>query len=688
MPRIGADRPALAVDTETTGVDFHHGACPFFVTTCDADGKQTWWEWDVDPLTRRVTIPDDDLLAIEQALARRTLVLQNAKFDVAALRVAGIDEEWPWSMTHDTLIAGHLLASNLPHDLTSMAMQYLGVDIAPLEQALKEAVQSARDLVRLRWPEWRIAKKDLPEMPSAKESVWAYDYWLPRAVAKELNYADDHPWYDVLAQYSNADSAVTLPLWQAIMAEIERRDLTAIYRERLKVLPIAYGMEQRGITLSRPKLEQLRGEYAEESGACNRRCVSIAASYGYELKLPKGAVNNSLREFCFDVMKLPPVYNGKSKSGTPSLDAKNAIPYYLDTLPERSKQRLFVQSLADKRRRDTALSYMASYERYWLATGEEGWYRLYPSLNPTGTDTLRWSSSRPNEQNISKKEGFNLRYCFGPAPGREWWSMDATNIELRIPAYEAGETAFIELFERPNDPPYYGSNHLLIAHLLWPRQFNECRGDDGELDGRIFKKRYKATHYQDTKNGNFAIQYGAMDRADGMGTADRTYKQAGAQAKIKQRFRKQEELNRYYIAQAEHYGYVETMPDKTVDPSKGYPLLCTRSEYGRILPTVPLAYHVSGTAMWWMMKAMIRCQQQIDAWNAEPYSRGYSIALQVHDELVFDFPAGTGDEPWRTNLSKARRLQSLMEQGGDDIGVPTPVSVEYHADNWSEGLTI
>jgi uncharacterized protein YprB with RNaseH-like and TPR domain len=31
----------LAIDTETTGVDKHHGAMPFFITTCDETGCDT-----------------------------------------------------------------------------------------------------------------------------------------------------------------------------------------------------------------------------------------------------------------------------------------------------------------------------------------------------------------------------------------------------------------------------------------------------------------------------------------------------------------------------------------------------------------------------------------------------------------------------------------------------------------------
>ena len=132
----------------------------------------------------------------------------------------------------------------------------------------------------------------------------------------------------------------------------------------------------------------------------------------------------------------------------------------------------------------------------------------------------------------------------------------------------------------------------------------------------------------------------------------------------------------------EEFGYVETMPDKTVDPKRGYPLLCTRTHYGKILPTVPLNYHVQGTAMWWMSKAMVRSQEYLNMLNAMQNSCGYFMAMQVHDEIVFDFPY----KPKQGNLPKIEKIGRLMARGGDDIGLPTPVSVEYHKDNWSEGL--
>ncbi|MHA2066390.1 MAG: hypothetical protein ACXABY_18620, partial [Candidatus Thorarchaeota archaeon] len=124
---------------------------------------------------------------------------------------------------------------------------------------------------------------------------------------------------------------------------------------------------------------------------------------------------------------------------------------------------------------------------------------------------------------------------------------------------------------------------------------------------------------------------------------------------------------------------------------------------GKIKPTIPLSYHVQGTAMWWMMKAMIRVQEYLDRLE------GYHLVMQVHDELVFDFPRKVveclscdEDQEHRAccegckgvgynkpgNYHIARHVAKLMEKGGDDIGVKTPVGITYHPDDWSEGVTV
>jgi len=193
------------------------------------------------------------------------------------------------------------------------------------------------------------------------------------------------------------------------------------------------------------------------------------------------------------------------------------------------------------------------------------------------------------------------------------------------------------------------------------------------------------------------VQYGAMEES---GTADRAYGQVGGQAKIQSRFTKQTELNEYWIDYARETGYVLTMEDKELGC---YPLECTKDGWGRIKPTVPLNYHVQGTAMWCMGRAMVRCHNYLNQLNGydqmqdaiESYCRrdGYHLVMQVHDELVFDFPSPPRDwkrEPYKFNLPKIRKIKRLMEQSGDDIGVPLPVEVDYHPYHWAhaEGISL
>jgi DNA polymerase I-like protein with 3'-5' exonuclease and polymerase domains len=231
----------------------------------------------------------------------------------------------------------------------------------------------------------------------------------------------------------------------------------------------------------------------------------------------------------------------------------------------------------------------------------------------------------------------------------------------------------IELFERPNDPPFFGSYHLLNASIIYPDLFAPLAGKMGKAKP-LFAEQYKDTWYQWCKNAGFALIYGCQEE-----TFDRTARKRGAYALLRENLPNLFKLADRWIAFAERHGCVETMPDREL--GRGYRIECSRSEWGRISPTIPLNYHVSGTAMQCTNKAMVRCNRQLNEWRSSTFDA--FITLQVHDEIVFDFPKGGV-----RNLPKVRRLKALMEQSGDDIGVPLKVSVSYHPNNWGEPVVL
>lgn len=708
-----------SADSETTGMDFYHGCRPFFVSITNQQYEQVFWSWTVDPLTREVEVMEEDLEELEAELDDcDILVFQNPKFDMKALATIKVklkngkyrrfNPYKYWPKIRDTLVAGHLLASGEPHDLATMALLRLGprANIKPLEEVLHKQVNEARRLARKYFPDWRIATPGDPMIPSVRGSAststrgnevasyWKIDSWLLntlnnieiKQLKKEIAEVDIRKkirsWKNTLPDYGNGDSAVTLPLYLSQRTELEERGLWDMYLERMKLLPITFQMEQVGVTLNRKRTNELANQFQEESDYSSRICLKL--SEGHLTRVPKG-VSNELKDTLFNHFKLPAIEKSK-KTQEPSTD-KNSMDAWSVMLKPNSKAGRFIHHLAAKRKRDTAINYMQGYHKMALPLPVYGddWLLLHPSFNVTGTDTLRFSSSDPNAQNISKQEGFNLRYCFGPAPGREWWSIDYDNIELRIPAYEAPEPEMVELFEQPDKPPYYGSYHSLVCHILHKDKFEECL-----REGVAFKDKYKATWYQWVKNGNFATSYGAVEES---GTADAAYHVKGGQRKIKSRFFNLTKLSDHYVQFANEHGFVETVPDKRF--GHGYPIQTVSKGWGGVKPTIPFNYHVQGTAMWCMCSAMVRCHNFLQQWNAShnihtinalnDYTyhnkplRGAHMIMQVHDEIVFDLPKGG-----KKNLELVYELQRLMELSGDDIGVPLKASIDYHPVSWDK----
>jgi DNA polymerase I-like protein with 3'-5' exonuclease and polymerase domains len=683
----------ISLDTETTGLDVWHGARPFFVTVAREDGTQKFWEWDVNPRNRQVNIPSIHIDEIRAEIDNATeIVGQNLKFDVNVLSTSGIyPKDFPWYKAQDTLVMGHLLASNQPHTLTDLAETYLQYPIAEHEEKLKEACTKARGIVRRQFKTWMIGKAGLPSMPSLKpssnnkeEKGWAFDMWLPRLLAQRLGYPANHPWFTLLRTYSNLDSAITLPLWIEMKKICLEQGLWPYYETKMKLCPIICEIEEQGLTANKTRLDELKERFVGESTRLGNILKNIAARYAYNLELPKSGVNGSIRTFCFDKDKLNLPVVEYTDSGSPSLD-KNAFAAYENRLEPDNLQGVFIKRLADKKGYDTALGFLDSYARFWIRETDV-WYRIHSSVNQTGTDTLRMSSSNPNAQQISKLSKSNLRYIFGPREDEEWYSLDAENIELRIPAFEAQEPLLMEVYNNPTSPPYYGSYHLAVFDILHPQLFAQ--------HGKEVKTLFEDTWYQWVKNGNFATIYGAQREK-----ADATYRVPGAFDLLRSKFPNIAKLSDRMKLFAKRHGYVETIPDRSLGMSRGYPMLCSRTDYGDIMPTVPLNYHVSGTACWWMVKAMIRVQEKLLDWRKRDRFNA-RIVMPIHDELLLAFPKsiipfeqqiqeekeGRIVDTDDRNLWRVRVIQKLMEKGGDDIGIKTPVGCEIHMNNWKEGM--
>lgn len=693
--------------------------------TSASNGDNFFWKWPVDPFTRKVKYRVEDLWEIwHYLLSADVLVAHNHTYDCHELDKA-FEQcklprlEWPWERMEDTMSSAHLLASSTSKNLTDQVIRWVGVDISKYERHIQKVTQDARTLCQRKAftdenGKWFITRKHAKGMPSAGEEAWKGDMWLPETIVdwvirgkvdekwlpesrnwkRDVDPLEDHPWKGPLDDYATTDPMVTLALHGAHSQEIDRRGIRKIYDARRMVLQTSYGLETNGITLDSKRRKKLTSAYVRETHKLSLQGVELAGEPDMTA-LPKGP-SKLLKKVLFQNFKL--VAHEPTKSGSPECTNARVVKRWLEELDRDSKAYQFLDILKQFRQRTTALNYMRGYERFWRPTRYGTTYRLHPFLNYFGPRTLRTSSSQPNEQNISKKEGFNLRYAFGPAPGRVWAAIDYANQELRIPAYSSGETALIGLFEDPDAPPYYGSNHLLNFEAVYPDLWEKAWKESGGKDkvAEWIKANWKATWYQNCKNGGFAVQYGSVDNdnPDKLSTADKAFGRKGCHRLLKERFASLEAENQRCIREAAKTGYVCTMKDSEVDPNQGYPLECEADEHGYISPTQPFNTFVQGTACWITYRATVKVNNYLADLNErmgwdnpleiESPNRGAFVTAQVHDELVLDLPLKRPNgqkTPYRKLL---RNVQGIMESLGDAVNVPMKTGCDIHFNNWTD----
>lgn len=674
-------------------------------------------------------IPLKDKEELTTLIQENDFVLHNTKFDARALELAGFPL-LPFASSQDTLVASHVLVSNESHKLKDLAIRYL--DITDDDQKeLREAVNKSRVIARQLG--WAIASGPHPHFPAAKGAAdgwWGYDYWLPRAVARykwEVEHDEEyapcsdegdhltsdiyhsiasghsHPWWTVLRTYALCDVERTYPLWLMQKEQLEAQELMPIYQERLKLLEATYQMETNGVTVSKSRLKKLMKQLGEESAEMEAKCLKLASYKLDNLNSPKQLTgvlfgNMGVKPVKLTTKGMKNVKANNAKETTDystAADAMNLIlerlseSYPTPYLPPKKRQAAydFVWNLLGYRAREKSIDYLQEYQlRSIPGTTKDAIY-LHPSFNPTGTDTTRFSSSGPNAQNIGKGNKRkddpvpSLRSVFGPTMGREWYSIDYSNIELRIFAYQSGDEDLIAAYNQGFKV------HCIFAKLLWEKEYKQCEKDAANKVGdcgpstrvevrktaeALFEERYYETLYQWTKNGNFSLIYGA-----GESKADSTYHRPGAYRLIRSRMPMIDDFMQQKSHEAKSYGYVTILG--------GYKLWVPPSE-----PHVAVNYFVQGSAGWCMVLAINRIHEYLATLNKQlfhnpPYKadpNSYKMIMTIHDELVFDFPID------KRNKEVITKIARLMEQSGTDIGVPTPVSVEHNPKDWANGEKI
>ena len=566
MPRV------VAVDTETTGTDFWHGCGAFMVTACDGSHNYVW-QGEVDPYDRsKIYWDHEDLADIQELLNdAASLIFHNAKFDMRALSKLGLHIKHLWPKVEDTIIGSHCLNSGESHALKYLALKYL--DYSNIEQRkLKDAVLSARNQYKLKYDIAQVGHKCFPALKGNKTKWWAMDYWLCPQECEE---------------YGTDDVEMTWLLWSIMSKSLKAQGLIQQYETRKQLLEITYNMEEAGVNMYVDLINSTRDEL-EEKAESLRVKIERDNHYNHRFDPTK---NDAILFLLHEKLKLPVHFY--TDTGRPSA-SKDAINYYIQADPNNTT----LKDYAEYRKCKKLVSDINSYELWITADG-----RLHPNVWITGTRETRQSVENPNLQNTPK----TIRHLLGPRPGMVWLDFDLVNIEMRIWTYEVGNPELTSVFESG------GSVHLLIASIIHPELW-ELHPDEE------FKDFYPE-RYQYTKNGNFAIIYGATSKK-----ADDTYRKQGAYDLISARFPEVPSFTKRCIQEAEdNYAHYDI------------PYVTTLGGYRVVVPTDELFksvnYKIQGSAGWMMTEAMINVAN-----NPHLKETGGYIINQIHDSLIIELP--------------------------------------------------
>jgi DNA polymerase-1 len=399
-----------------------------------------------------------------------------------------------------------------------------------------------------------------------------------------------------------------LAAWQR--DEIRARGLTDLLNDvELPIVRILRDMEQVGVKLNTAQIKVISERVKAEADGLESDIFELAGEE-FTLGSPK-----QLEEILFGKLGLSRGRRGKTGYST---DARvlQAIRAEHEIIPKIERWRELTK---------LAQTYLDA-----LPLVVDADSRLHTTFNQTAATTGRLSSNNPNLQNIPIRTplGREIRACFVADTGNLLVSADYSQVELRLLAHIAGEDVLKEIFRRGEDV------HTATAC----RVFNVT---PDQIDPGMRSK---------SKMINYGIVYGLS----AYGMADRLDIPQEEAAEFIERYMSGFPAVKRFIEEtieqgAEH-GYVSTLFGRRRQVPE---LRSRRWDLRKQGERFAVNMVIQGTAADIMKMAMVRCDQAL----AEASLRS-KLVLQIHDELLFEGPAGEAE---RVEAIAVREMANAYE---------------------------
>jgi DNA polymerase-1 len=428
--------------------------------------------------------------------------------------------------------------------------------------------------------------------------------------------------------YSCEDADYALRLKNYFLPILVEQKLDSLFFElEMPLMPVLGDMEKFGVAIDVEFLRGLSNVYGLKMLEIEKK-IYTEAGQKFNINSP-----TQLRTILFEKLQLP---SGRktAKGGEKSTD--------VSVLEKLAHVHPLPKMILDYRQLTKLKStYIDSLPK--LINHRTG--RVHTSFNQTVASTGRLSSSDPNLQNIPirTEEGREIRRAFVAREGFNILSADYSQIELRLMAHFANDSALIAAFERGED-----------IH----------RRTAAEVFGVKLEKVSDAMR-RSAKTANFAIIYGVsaygLSQQGELSVKD-------SQEYIDAYFKRYPSVKKYMDdikATAREKGYVETLLGRR----RYLPDINAKSRQAReFAERTAINTPLQGTAADLIKLAMIRIDNELK-------SKESKMILQVHDELVFE-----------QRLTEREYLGTMVKQIMEKalkLKVPLKVDLSF-GDNWLE----
>lgn len=438
----------VGIDCETIGLGAAYG-----IALWDDNNEHFYYQGVIDPHKETVHWHPRQIELMNRFIRGKTHVTHNGlMFDGPKLRAIGIEVS---EECEDTMLASHTCDASSPRGLKEQRM----LRLKEYESEKKELIEQTREcrrilqacrssiekmrispkLTRMGFRDWDmidyLSKVRLPD-GDIEASYWLNAVLFKRDVKGQVYALEDA---NSCRRLWVGDQRVGFPGFSNILAlnvSPNGRPWMDSYQERKRECPAFLSMEATGMRILPDKASELFRGLDAESEKTRRKFLSVF----------NADVNSrdQVETLLFDTIGCQSVKMTPSKTN-PRRSVDEEVRVKLMRSVKGELQKLIVEALDKRAKVEQSKKQIRGY-----LENQRNW-RLYYGFNPTGTDTLRPSSSNINILNVGKKEGYNLRPAFGCEDGWALYLMDLSNAELRYFAWHAQEEKMLQWFKEGRD---------------------------------------------------------------------------------------------------------------------------------------------------------------------------------------------------------------------------------------------